>query len=101
MQMYIQHIQVDGFEWDSGNFDKCQQHGVSVEEIETLFSLPHVIAPDVAHSIDEERYFVIGRTLSERALLVVFTTRTDVDQVLVRPISARYMHAKEFKRYER
>ncbi len=28
---------VSGFDWDDGNIEKCQKHGVSLEEIEALF----------------------------------------------------------------
>ena len=42
-----------GFDWDAGNLAKCQQHGVSVEEIEALFDAPLLIVPDAAHSKTE------------------------------------------------
>jgi uncharacterized DUF497 family protein len=32
--------EVVGVEWDEGNRDKCQKHGVSIEEIEALFRDP-------------------------------------------------------------
>lgn len=28
---------ISGYDWDDGNYQKCQKHGVSIEEIETLF----------------------------------------------------------------
>lgn len=28
---------IAGFNWDNGNSEKCQKHGVSIEEIEALF----------------------------------------------------------------
>jgi hypothetical protein len=30
-------MQFHGFDWDEGNVAKCQKHGLSVEEIESLF----------------------------------------------------------------
>jgi uncharacterized DUF497 family protein len=30
-------MKFDGFDWDSGNRAKCQKHGVSIAEIESLF----------------------------------------------------------------
>ena len=30
-------MEFDGFDWDDGNRDKCQKHGVSIGEIERLF----------------------------------------------------------------
>lgn len=93
-------MRIDGFDWDAGNRDKCASHGVSLDEIEDLFSRPHLIAPDVKHSLNEERFVAIGHNRDGRPLFVVFTTREDEGALLVRPISARYMHAKEFSRYE-
>ena len=52
-------------------------------------------SPDTAHSIDEQRDLATGRTPAGRALFVVFTIRERDDGRYVRPISARYMHAKE------
>ena len=31
-------MEFSGFDWDRGNRDKCQKHGVTVREIESLFS---------------------------------------------------------------
>jgi uncharacterized DUF497 family protein len=31
---------VIGFDWDGGNRDKCQKHGVSIAVIESLFHSP-------------------------------------------------------------
>jgi uncharacterized DUF497 family protein len=36
-----------------------------------------------------------------RAIFVVFTLRRRGDDILIRPISARYMHDKEVKSYEK
>ena len=89
-------MRVGGFEWDRGNRHKCQKHGVSIREIEYLFSNTPCVAPDIAHSQAEERFLAIGRTEEGRALFVVFTLRGP----LIRPLSARYMHAAEVRRYE-
>ena len=32
-----------GFNWDAGNRNKCQKQGVSITEIESIFSRPVVI----------------------------------------------------------
>ena len=94
-------MQIDGFDWDEGNRDKCGSHGIELADIENLFSLPHRIAPDVKHSDDKERFLAIGRHRDGRPMFVVFTTRHIDGQLMVRPISARYMHYKEFRRYDR
>ena len=91
-------IRISGFDWDDSNRQKCQKHGLSLEEIEGFFLLSApAIAPDIKHSADEMRYFAIGRNKESRPMLIVFTTRGK----LIRPISARYMHEKEWKAYEK
>jgi uncharacterized DUF497 family protein len=91
---------VAGFDWDDANRTKCQQHGVSVREIEGLFRQPLAIFPDPAHSQAETRFKAIGQTEAVRHVLIVFTLRQRDGERLIRPISARYMHAKEVKYYE-
>lgn len=91
---------IDGFDWDQGNLAKCQKHGVSVAEIESLFSQDHWIAPDLKHSVIETRQLAVGRSATGRPMFVVFTVRLHRDKQLIRPISARYMHAEEIERYE-
>lgn len=91
---------ISGLDWDDGNSIKCQKHGVSLREIETLLtSLPRV-APALNHSSTEDRYVAVGRNDKGRPLFVVFTLRRKNGKLLLRPISARYMHAKEMKAYE-
>lgn len=92
-------IKIDGFDWDDGNRHKCRKHGVSLEEIEELFSGNHIVAPDRNHSAVEKRMWAIGRT-GRRHVFVVFTVRKKNGQHLIRPISARYMHKKEIAYYE-
>ncbi len=55
---------------------------------------------DLAHSAYETRYIGIGTSTSGRYLLVVFTHREIAAQRRIRPISARFMHAKEIEHYE-
>jgi len=92
---------VAGFEWDNGNWEKCQQHGVLLTEIESLFHGPLAVFPDPAHSSAEERFKAIGRTDDGRGVLIVFTLRKQDDGTLIRPVSARYMHRKEVEHYEK
>lgn len=68
--------------------------------IETLFRGEFMVLPDLAHSKSEERLKAIGRTDQGRAIFVVFTLRKWRKRTLIRPISARYMHAKEIEHYE-
>ena len=89
-----------GLDWDTGNWEKCQTHGVSIAEIEAVLRGDPQIAPAPRRSLTEERFIAVGRTPGGRALFIAFTLRTRDEARLVRPISARYMHAKEIERYE-
>ncbi len=94
-------MQVAGFDWDEGNRSKCQKHGVSPAVIEDIFRRPIAVLPDPLHSKSEERFKAIGRTGEGRGIFVVFTFRTRRGKRLIRPISARRMHKREMKHYEK
>jgi uncharacterized DUF497 family protein len=94
-------LRVEGFDWDDGNRAKCQKHGVSIAEIESLFRSDLRVAPDPKHSHHEDRMIAVGRTSSGRPVFVAFTIRNNRDRRLVRPVSARYMHAEEVAAYEK
>ncbi len=93
-------MKFDGFQWDDGNRQKCQTHGVSVADIESVFSTSLLVVPDIAHSVSEERFKAVGRTATGRWVFLAFSWRLLNGRRLIRPISARYMHAKEIRRYE-
>ena len=95
------NFEVSGFDWDDGNRAKCQKHGVSIAEIEALFVHGPRIAPDPKHSVEEDRLIAAGKTSAGRPLFVAFTIRTRNGRRLVRPVTARYMHAKEIAAYEK
>jgi hypothetical protein len=90
-----------GFDWDQGNRDKCQKHGVKIAQIEALFQRPVVVHPDPAHSGHERRFKAIGTGADGRHILIVFTLRRRGGSTFIRPISARFMHRKEVRHYER
>lgn len=92
-------MEFSGFDWDEGNLAKCRRHGVSQDEIESLFRLGLTILPDDAHSAKERRFRGIGRNGQGRMLFIVFTLRMRGADRLIRPISARYMHKKEIDHY--
>ena len=96
----MMNLRVTGFDWDGGNRAKCQKHGVSIAEIEALFRDAPRIAPDPKHSEDEDRMIAVGRTSAGRHVFVAFTLRTKQRRRLIRPVTARYMHAKEITAYE-
>ena len=91
---------IAGFDWDAGNREKCEKHGVSVAEVEGLFSRPLLIIPDASHSRSEERLRAIGKTASGRSVFLVFTIRVRAGKRVIRPVSARYMHKEEVRHYE-
>lgn len=86
------------FEWDAGNKEKNEKrHGVTLFEVEQVFSQIVYIFGDEKHSIFEQRHGVYGLTKSGRKLVVVFTIRKDK----VRVIMARDMSRKERRDYEK
>ena len=74
---------------------------MSIAEIEALFAHALRIAPDPKHSADENRLIAVGRTSTGRPLFVAFTLRTKNKRRLIRPVTARYMHAMEIAAYEK
>jgi uncharacterized DUF497 family protein len=88
-----------GFEWDGGNLEESwERHGVLATECEEVFfQRPIRIAPDTAHSHDEERLGALGRTAAGRHLFIVFTLRG----TLIRVVSARDMNRRERRAYEK
>ena len=63
---------------------------------EIFFKLPLVTSDDIKHSINEKRFYALGKSKSERLLFLSFTIRNN----LIRVISARNMNRKERKIYE-
>jgi uncharacterized DUF497 family protein len=87
-----------GFDWNdrqaATNFAK---HGVSFEEAMSVFDDRRgAIRDDPDHSIAEHREVIVGRSNTDRLLLVSFTERGDV----IRLISARLATKREKKLYE-
>jgi uncharacterized DUF497 family protein len=91
---------VAGCDWEEANRAKCTRHGVSIEETEGVFQGEVWVIPDVAHSDREVRLLGIGRTAAARFVFVAFTLRMRDGERWIRPISARFMHAKEIRHYE-
>ena len=91
-----------GFDWDDGNRSKCEKHGLSQDEIQSLFLRPVLILPDKPNPQGEIRYRAIGKTSKGRNAFIVFTWReSSTAERLLRPISARYMHKDEVIAYEK
>ena len=94
-------MEYGGFDWDDGNREKCQKHKVSISEIEAMFEGPVFVASAPPHSVEEERFKAIGAGAAGRKLLVVFTWRKLGGESFIRPVSARYMHKREDRKYEK
>ena len=88
---------VIGFQWDVGNIEKkWLKHQVLHLECEQIFfNEPLIIADDVKQSQNENRWFALGHTDSDRKLFLVFTIRRNQ----IRVISARDMNKKEKREY--
>jgi len=86
------------FEWDPNKAaQNIRKHGVSFEEAATAFGDPLSITIfDPLHSIDEDRFVLIGMSNRNRLLVVVHTDRNDK----IRIISARRATKKEKRQYE-
>jgi uncharacterized DUF497 family protein len=86
------------FDWDAGNMTKNLKHGVSREEIESIFYSQKLIF--AGHIIDppdnEWRGLILGRSDGGRLLALIFTRRGDK----LRPISCRPMRTGERRFYE-
>ena len=96
----MMNLRVGGFDWDEGNRAKCQKHGVAIKQIEALFAGGPRVAPDPKHSALEARFIAVGLTDDGRPMFVAFTLRARDGQRLIRPVSARFMHAREVAAYE-
>ena len=90
---------LDGFIWDIFNQNKIlSKHGLTAEECEqVLLSKKYVLFDDLAHSSKERRFILIGYSLTNNLLYIVFTIR----QKQVRVISARKANRKEADYYEK
>lgn len=59
-----------------------------------------MVIDDISHSHTEKRFIAVGQTDEERYIFIGFTLREKGDEIVIRPITARYMHQREVERYE-
>lgn len=87
------------FEWDEANVDKSyEKHRISPKEAEEIFVSEELfVLPDKKHSRGEKRHIALGKTQEGKNLFVIFTLRGKKIKI----ISARRMHKKEVKKYEK
>lgn len=86
------------FEWDPAKADaNTRKHGVTFDEASTVFGDPlNLLMSDPDHSLDEERYLLLGMSNRRRLLVVAFAERPP----RTRLISARRATRRERRRYE-
>ena len=87
------------FEWDPEKAESnARKHGVTFDEASTVFGDPlGLLMPDPDHSLNEERYLVLGMSNRQRLLVVAFAERPP----RTRLISARRATPREWRRYEK
>ena len=83
-----------GFDWDSGNLPKCLSHGPCRFPKSKTCSVGDVYVVRDTVIAGERRVLGFGNDAG-RWTFCVFTWRGN----RIRPVSVRYMHAKEVKRY--
>ena len=83
------------FEWDdTKNQINYKKHGIPFEDTLDVFSDPmSVVIFDEKHSVEEERYLLVG--LSHSVVIVAFTVRYET----IRIISARAASKQEINEY--
>ncbi|MBU1344404.1 MAG: BrnT family toxin [Proteobacteria bacterium] len=89
------------FEWDNvKNESNQKKHGVSFEEAQTVFFDESAIQfEDPDHSIDEDRFLLLGFSQRLKVLVVCHCYRSN--ELIIRIISARKATLKEQKVYFR
>ena len=86
------------FEWDPQKAESnLAKHGVPFEEAATVFGDPlGRITDDPRHSVDEERFVLLGLSQQQHLLAVMFVEREEA----IRIISARRAIPRERRDYE-
>ena len=86
------------FEWDSKKAQSNKKnHGITFEEASTIFGdLLSITIADPTHSIGEDRFITIGRSINDKFIVVVHTDRDDI----IRIISARKVTRNEKRQHE-
>ena len=86
------------FEWDKRKAKKnFVKHKINFKEAATIFRDPNSITiKDPIHSLDEERFIIIGRSIKDRLIVVAHCERQD----RIRIISARKSTCRERRIYE-
>ena len=88
------------FEWDSNKADlNLKKHGISFEEAKTVFYDERaVLFDDPDHSLNEDRFLILGLSQNLRLLIVSHCLREEGN--VIRIISARKAMKIEERQYE-
>jgi uncharacterized protein len=87
----------EAFEWDQGNEAKNLKHGLTQEDVESVFWQPFVFAGRIVEPAHEEwRGLILGQSSEGRRVVLIFTRRGEK----VRVISCRSMRPAERMLYE-
>ena len=91
------------FEWDTNKEkNNVQKHGITFEQASYVFADPFALNKyDSDHSNSEERWILLGKSLTETILVVVHTFREKDDIEFVRIISARKATKQEQQAYKK
>jgi hypothetical protein len=86
------------FEWDEQKAEaNLKKHEVSFDEAKTVFDdLLFIIFADPDHSVEENRFIIMGESNQNRLLVVSYTERPPKTRL----ISARKATRAERKKYE-
>lgn len=86
------------FEWDARKAaTNLKKHGVSFDEATTVFGDPlSLLMDDPKHSLNEQRYLVMGMSSQQRLIVVAFAERPPQTRL----ISARLASRQERNFYE-
>ena len=87
------------FEWDENkNEINKKKHGVSFEEAKTVFyDADAILIDDPDHSIEEERFLLLGLSRKTKLLIVCHCMRNEEETI--RLISARRATTNEARQY--
>jgi len=87
------------FQWDENkNLENIKKHRVSFEEAKTVFYDENArLISDPEHSINEERFIILGISSKLRILIVVHTYKENDE--IIRILSARKATKSESKYY--
>ena len=87
----------EAFEWDPGNQANNLKHGLTPEDMESVFWQPYVFAGRIVEpAYSEWRGLILGQTSQARLVAMIFTRRGQK----VRVISCRSMRPAERRLYE-